>query len=330
MALHGTLSDELALLILGHGHDGLAPDGKKVSFPATAGDPPSRILLAGTLCNLGGKSVVVKHGATATVDVSSASCCQFFMYPDEFDPETWKLLSQAPVRFASDAFRQGGVQRPFSGPWARAFTAKGRPTMPAMADTIAFHARVETQDLEQVLQASGHNHIYAVPKQWDRQPVQGFAILWVPSRGCQGHFAVFIATAFPAAKAGMECGWTKVSSSVPSSYFTLTKTARRGFRFQASSKASQADVQEWTQKCNWPCRVMKTLSNAHWLLGAASDPPTQCIAFKDQTILLQPVRSRDPPRPILQSGTVSKPLVSTAVLSAAEGGPWTYNDPWKA
>ena len=50
--LQGVQPDELAILVVGPADASAPPNAIPVSFPAQAGDPPSKLLIAGQLCNL--------------------------------------------------------------------------------------------------------------------------------------------------------------------------------------------------------------------------------------------------------------------------------------
>ena len=150
-SMKGVQPDELALLVIGHFDSALLPEGSHVSFPARIGQAASLVLVAGTLCNFGGKSIVTRHAAQA-----DAFCCQFLAYRDEYEADAWEQLLQAPVRTMAEAFRQVGVARCFSGPWARS-SLQGKPCPPASASLVAFHARVDSPYVDDVLRASGHN-----------------------------------------------------------------------------------------------------------------------------------------------------------------------------
>ena len=61
---------------------------------------------------------------------------------------------------------------------------------------------------------------------------------------------------------------------------------------------------------------MKSLGTSHWLLGSSAAPPTSCLAFDGQSILLSEVRSRDQHVPVIRSGSI--PRLPTPALPAEE------------
>ena len=339
--LRGVQADELALLIVGQSVDDTASASTPVSFPALTGEPPARVLIAGRLCNLGGRSICAKHTVEAEVQLQDSMCCQFLMFHDELEPDQWAQVVQAPVRFAAETFKQSGIQRPFTSPWARNFTQKGRPTAPATADLATFHARIDSSEAEAVLKASGHNKIYVVPKSWNHQPHASYAVIWTGSSKADVVRA--------AMQTGDQCGIARnkgryglrVHESHHARVFALLnpgRTAPQRIAISAMHKAGpfpqQAgaeDIRAWALKLNWEVRVMKALGAAHWLLGTSHDPPGQYMAFNGQTVLLTPVKARAQQVPTVQSGTLprsAQPMPAAAAQLSED--PWLHNDPWKA
>ena len=339
--LKGVQADELALLVVGQNPDEAVPDSVPVSFPAQAGDPPTRVLIAGRLCNLGGRAIQAKHAIQAEVELQESMCCQFLMFQDEWEHDQWVQLTQAPVRFAADTFKQGGVQRPFSSPWARNFTLRGKPSAPIASDLATFHARIDKEDVDHVLKASGHNKIYLVPKTWSQQPHADYAVIWTG-----GHRADAVRAAM---QTGDQCGLARnknrygvrVHESHHGRVFQLLNPGRAVPQRLAVTdmykagpfplQAGAEDIRAWAAKLPWEVRVMKALGAAHWLIGTNHDPPGQYVAFNGQTVLLTPVRGREQQRPTVQSGILPRAAPAAAPVAAQVAeDPWVHNDPWKA
>ena len=337
--LRGVQPDELAILIVGPAEGAVPEATVSVSFPAQTGDPPAKVLIAGQLCNLGGKAISTQHAAHAEVELQEAYCCQFVMYRDEMEPDQWLQITQAPVRFAAEAFKQSGVVRSFASAWARAFLSRGRPAAPLTAEISCFHARVEKDDLEGVLRSSGHNFVYAVPKQWNKQPHADYAIVWLGASRSE------------AVRAALQCCEQKGIIRNRDKYGIRVRDVHYGKTFAALQpgkevpkripitqlhragpfpvQAGAADIAAWAAKCNWQVRVLKSLGEAHWLLGSSCDPPSDCISFNGSTILLSPIKGRDRQKPTVQSGVVPKPGPSSST-TLPEEDPWVQNDPWKS
>ena len=339
VTLQGIQPDELALLVLGHEVPLAHPGSQKVSFPAHVGDPPSKVLVAGTLCNVGGKPVKVHHKAQASVDMGESYACQFSTYRDEFAEDSWGQLTQAPVRYVAQAYKDTGLTTAFSGPWSRTFSARGRPATPLLAEVASFYARVDREDLDQVLRSSGHNLVYLVPKDWNRQPLAGYGILWFPTKAEAARVSLQLSE-----QRGLVRSKDRFGVRIPEAQFTahmqvhpgkdLPVRLRVSCLFRAGPfplQASAADIQSWSIKVGWQAKALKMLGAAHWLLGAEKPPPSDCLAFNGQTVLLTAVRAKEQSQPVIQSGV----LPSLAPQRLSEGGdgtedPWATMDPWKA
>ena len=337
--LQGIQPDELAVVILGHGCDPGTSGCQPLSFPALTGNPPSRILVAGCLHNLGGKRVTCKHTAQANIEVNENCCCQFTVHREDFEPETWQQLVQAPVRVINDTFVQGGHPRPFHSPWGRTYLSKGRPSTPALADCVSFHARIEQSEVEQTLRLSGHNFVYTVPKTWSRQPHPDFAIVWLASNRAD---ALRASLQLPEQR-GLARNRDKYGVCIAAGAFSkaynqlhpgqdVPKRMAVSELYRAGPfppEVGPRDVATWTAKIGWETRVIKALGASHWLLGSQTGPASGCLAFNNQSILIVPVSNRTTSQSFVQSGAIPKTLAPTST-PAADEDPWTHTDPWKS
>ena len=180
--------DELAILVLGHAcPDAHSCDGA-LSFPAESADGSRKVLLAGCLHNFGGKKVRGMHATKAEIELSDVTCCQFMVFSDEVEALQWKMCVDAPVRFVADILRCAGMTTSFSSPWGRSFAAKNRPSVPTLAESMTFHARVAT-DLQDLLKLSGQAGVYVTPKLWDRSPRPHYAVVWTGPVRAEAHTA---------------------------------------------------------------------------------------------------------------------------------------------
>ena len=339
-ALTGVQPDEMAIVILGHGCAPGTPGCQPLSFPASIGQPPAKVLVAGCLHNLGGKQVTCKHATQADVQVNDNVCCQFCVYKDEFEAAVWTQMAGAPVRTIGDFFRQGGHQKPFHAPWGRVYSCDGRPSTPQLADCISFHARIEQAEVDSVLRLTGHNHVYAVPKTWGRQPHPDFAIIWLgvcrsealrasiqlpEQRGIarnKDRFGIRVCAAAHAKIFKQLHPDKEVPDRMP------TPLLFRVGPFPP--EAGPEDIRLWSQKCGWQTKVIKALGVSHWLLGAQLPPATDYLAFNGHAVLAAPVQNRASAQPILQSGTLPKNNDAATSSAPVDEDPCLHSDPWKA
>ena len=338
-ALTGVQPDELGILILGHGCKPGTVGCQPLSFPATCGSPPNKILVAGCLHNMGGKKITCKHAAEADVVVTENCCCQFSVHQDEFEPETWQHITASPVRAISDIFMQGGHCRPFHAPWARVFLCRGRPSTPQLADVVSFHARIDHTELDQTLRLSGHNHVYALPKTWSKQPHPDFSILWLgPIRAEALRAALQVPEQRGITRNRDKYGLRVCSTAYGKAFSQLhpgqevPKKLQISLMFRAGpfpAEVGPSDIEAWSSKCGWTVRVVKALGAEHWLLGAQGPPATDCLAFNGRTILIVPVQGRSQTPSFIQSGSLPRHPPAASSQGSAEEDPWLLNDPWK-
>ena len=339
-ALSGVQPDELAIVILGHGCEPGTTGCQPVAFPAFTGSPPSKILVAACMHNVGGKCVTCKHSAKADIQITENCCCQFTVYQDEFEQAPWSLMMTSPVRAVNDIFHQGGQPHPFHAPWGRIFQSKGRPSSPHLADTLSFHARIDQAELDHTLRLSGHNHVYALPKTWSRQPHGDYAIVWIGSSRSEAiHAALQVPEQRGIARNKAKFG-LRVPVAVFPKIFTLLNPGQdipRRLQVSLLFKAGPlppaigpSDIVAWTTKCGWETRAIKALGAEHWLLGATSEPPSSCLALNGRSVLIIPVQSRSSTPSIVQSGSVPPLPPKSNTGASADEDPWLHSDPWSS
>ena len=135
-------------------------DMQQKSYRNQTGD---RRLLACCHHNLGSTPIRPTFQTDATVDVSSAICCSFAMCKS--DPGLdWQTVVAGPVRAAQQAFSEVGISRAISSPWGRTYQSAGKPSVPHLCDTFMFRAKVSKADILQLLQKSGFNYVFLVPR----------------------------------------------------------------------------------------------------------------------------------------------------------------------
>ncbi|CAE7364605.1 ngoBIM, partial [Symbiodinium sp. CCMP2592] len=339
--LRGVQPDELGLLVLGHSCP--CPDecSGALCFPAISKANGSKLLLAGCLHNVGGKRIRQKDSGDVTVELPELNCCTFDCYADEFDAPTWQQIVQAPVRAVAEAFKKGGMAKPFADPWGRHFVQAGRPAVASMAERVSFNARVPADQLDQLLILSGHNNVYVTPRKMDKSVVQAYSIVWLgacraealrASLQVQGQLGIARAKnkyglRVPAARFPAVFAALKPGQIIPNK-IAVNQLYRIG---PLPQEVGSEAITGWATKAGWQIRVIKSLGATHWLVGAAAAPPTVCPAFNGQTILISPVGQKQDAPPIVQSGSVphrpARPVVAQESLAKGED-PWLFSDPW--
>ena len=282
-------SDALCVVVPGHA----CPDPEScsgvVSVPARHKISGQVHLLAACYHNVGATDIVpfVQHGTDITV--TGTTCCAFVMHKSDFPPAEWLEVVRAPVRTAAEAFRKAGVQQAFKDPWSRQYRCEGRPSQPQLSDSCTFNAKVTTALLRPLLQQSGFNNIYLVPKTWDRQLLPGWSVVWLAGDKAESEKQA----ALVAEQHGLVRTQARFGIRVPEAAFDkVFRQLRPGVEPPASVSVKQLflagpfpagttadDVVAWAAKLGWPAKAVKSLGPMFWLLGAANKPPAQTTRF---------------------------------------------------
>ncbi|CAE7231259.1 unnamed protein product [Symbiodinium sp. CCMP2456] len=338
-ALSGVQPDELCLVVLGHHCPDPSRCDGKLSFPACACSDAAPLLLAGCLHNLGGRKVVTKHQSDVAVDLPEVFCCSFEAYGDEFDGESWQALTASPVKTVQDIFRKAGIDKAFANPWGRQFFAGDKPTVPANAEKAVFQAKVDAKVVQQMLEVSGHNRVYMVPRNPDRTLQHEYSIVWLGNSKAEvlklslqvkGQLGIVRSRA----RFGIRVAATKFEQTFgqlrPGQVAPAKVEVKHLFRVGPLPAGAGADeIREWAMKAAWQVRVIKALGASHWLLGAAGEPPSVFPAFNGQTVLITKLPQRAPQRSELQSGSFNS-RQSFPSGQRAEEDPWNLSDPWSS
>ena len=344
--LTGIQPDELCLVVLGHQCPDADTCAGRLSIPAQARHDQAPLLLAGCFHNFGGKPVKAKPQSDIEVDLPDVLCCTFEAFSDEFEAEHWRCLTQAPVKTVQEIFAKSDLGSKFANPWGRQFFAGDKPAMPASADKLVFQARVAKAEADALLAVSGHNRIYIIPRRHDKTASTDYSIVWIgaskaeamkASLQVQGQLGIVRAKArfglrVPAAR------FTKIFAALKPDHTAPTRIQVKAlYRVgPIPAGAGATEIQQWAVKASWQVRVIKALGATHWLLGAASDPPTVYPAFNGQTVLITKVPPRHPPQPVVQSGSFSSRTSHTSTATGSNTGsdakidPWLQSDPWSS
>ncbi|CAE7631381.1 unnamed protein product [Symbiodinium sp. CCMP2456] len=331
-----------ALCIVVPGHCCPDPDScsGRTSVPVCNRQTGQRHLLAACYHNVGETDIVPRFQHGTKVDAEETVCCSFSMYQDDFQSDTqWHDFAAAPVRSVIEAFRARGVEDALHHPWARAFRQGGKVSQAHHCDQFVFYAKVPQRQLKPLLQQSGFNRVYVVPRSWDRQLLAGWAVVWLAGSRAEVEKQALIVSE----QHGLVRGKNKFGLRVPANAFRkiftqlrpgaavpenleVTETWKVGpFPAAASAEA----IREWSKRVDWPTKVIKSLGPQFWLLGSAAAPPDTTMLFNHTPVLATAVRARDTRPPIVQAGG-PLPKVTSAPVDSKGEDPWLQGDPWSS
>ena len=289
------------------------------------------------ICSL----AVSTFAANAQVDVTSRIVCSFEMQKDDLpEDKSWTDLVQGPVRAVQTAFSVVGVNKAITSPWGRSYRAGGRASTPLLSDSFLFRAKVPSSLLPCLLQKSGYNHVYVVPRNVEDRPLPGWRIVWITGSRSE---AVRQATLLPS-QHGLVRSRNKFGVRVPSGNFTEafqkprpSETVPVEIEVKELFKlgpvhigATSEKIAAWAPALKWPVRVLRSLGPAHWLLGAASPPPTECPRLNGTPVLITklPGRSQQTPVIISHSPIQRVPPAKQHQQHDLTEDPWDVQDPW--
>ena len=180
--LQNMCSEVLCLVVPGHRCPGPDTCSGACNVPVKHRGTGKKHLLAACFHSVGETDIRPYSEHSVQVALAGTVCCSFAMYQDEAPSDaTWQEVVKAPVRAVSERFRSQGISQPLSQPWGHSFRCNGRPCQPHLCDSLMFHAKVPGPALSKVLQCSGFNFVYVVPRTWDRQLLPDWSVIWLKS-----------------------------------------------------------------------------------------------------------------------------------------------------
>ena len=168
--------DELAIFVPSPGKLEAVRPHQYVYAPAY--DKEGRqALLGGTLIQLGEKHVTVQETLQPT-QTCPTQICSITMWKEEYSPDQWHELIQAPVKYAKQTLGQEMGNAIFN-PWARSYKQGKDSVRPADALSVQFHCEVHQDQLAAILRVSGYNKLHMTPKTADGNPSPQYAVVWL-------------------------------------------------------------------------------------------------------------------------------------------------------
>eukprot|EP00438_Fugacium_kawagutii_P036471 Skav209698 [mRNA] locus=scaffold36:108316:113809:+ [translate_table: standard] len=225
-----------------------------------------------------------------------------------------------------------------------AFRAGKQATSPTTAQSLQVHCSVKENELSRLLKESGHNNIWATPKQASGKPCDKWRMIWLPNevtlaeakiqsakipQACGlGRSGARYAVRVP--KAAYEASWKLVNPDTPPpediSIDHLYKLEHLPFGTTAAA------ISQWANHLGWKVKPIRALGPRGWLIGTPMHPASEQLAFNGSPVLTRHVKPRqmqynDPilagPKP-----TNKAPSKSSGTLGPLIGDPWArYQGP---
>ena len=334
-------SDELAVLVLGHVQTDTPREHKHIQFRVFQ-EGNGMLLLKGTLFQLGTKSVYLHEGKVTTIQCPNTSVVTMTTYADDFPPAVWDDVKRSPAKHMLSLFDFDLRKKAILGIWGHSYQANGKPAKSEDADSIQFHARVLTEHLQAMLQQSGWNHVYMVPKQ-DKSgessgPDNQYAVVWT---GRPMQETLILAKEI---QASLGIARNKTSFGIRVNYDVYADSFRKinpGRDVPTMIKVQQLyraqnmphnitipEVRQWLAGISWDAKPLKKISHSVWLIGAAKAPEHSTCALNQNVILItEQNRKPDLPNPVLAGKPMfSVPQSQPSMQEPLKGDPWAN---WK-
>ena len=155
--------DELAVWSLGHECPDPASCSKSLRFPAQAAGADGHVLLVGCLHNLGSRLASVSAKEGPAVDITA-----LVQSRSTRTGTSGPLVAPGPMLLPvrSKCWLTRSVRRESNSlqcNLGQVLSSSRKPSNPSMCDAVQFNAMLPKDCLLQVLKASGHQGLYAVP-----------------------------------------------------------------------------------------------------------------------------------------------------------------------
>ena len=297
-------TDELAVLLLGHDYIETSLPQKRIQFRATQTGGQGQLVLKGTLIQLGEKTIKgkpFKDTVVACPDTVVATCT---VHQEDFTMEEWKQVTLTPGKCMMAAFDHKLRQEAILGLWGHSFQANFRPCKPALADSIQIHVRVKKDALGDILQQSGWNRVFMVPKNDDNFAANvTYSVLWtgneleqtqIQAKLLQSNLGLIknrgrfgIRVHFDAFKKSWELLFP--DAAVPDQ-IKVTQI----FRVQGlPPNVSNSEIKKWIEQLSWEAKPIRRVAHGIWLVGGSKMPDQETCTFNGNVIMISLVDRRD-------------------------------------
>lgn len=273
----------------------------------------------------------------------------FVTWKCECPEATWDRLLESPIRTVFDQLAIVPAQTITGPPQGRSWRSNKQATEPTDADSFCFYARVLAPHLAHVLQRSGKNGIYTIPKsEYTNLADARFSIVWLPGKENQDLQS-------KAEELGYAVGLVRSQKSKPT--YGIRVWSKDYDRLWAAVKpgepkpkhlpgehlhkltpvpvgATFEDVSRWVELENLKLRPLRALNATSWLLVGPERLEKRSLTWKNNAVMVQPVDSKYQSRnTVFLAG--KKPsqeaqwrMPSNTTDMWKDFDPLTLNDPW--
>eukprot|EP00438_Fugacium_kawagutii_P004427 Skav208163 [mRNA] locus=scaffold3779:50635:52296:+ [translate_table: standard] len=335
MSSKPVLPDELGLVIVGHIPQEHVAHMTSITVPATNSQGQS-VLIAAHLHQLGEKKLTLASADASMVPTRNTTICSVTVWADEFTPDAWKELCQAPVRYIKALLRPENLDQHLGIPWGRTWRKGKNPSAPEAATSMQFHTDVATQHLPHLLKFSGWNRVYIVPKEGDTgKPSTAWRVLWCDGTkevllpkvlnlpGMAGYVRGLKSHGLRVEAASFEGLWKMIHPDLEP-----PKPQPKGDMVKLTPLPHGVDrdiLQQWALTEGWECWPIKQLGPRTWLVTALKPLPPRILTFNGTPLIIKPVAAHHSSQ---RTGVIAGPKSQIPVDAKTSHQKPLHQEPW--
>ena len=338
--------DELVLVVIGKCEHEQCQQCRKIQLPVCYNDEP--LILQACLHQMGTKHAVVSSDEDMVIPECDTQVISITGVRSEMSQECWDLIARSPVKQMMKTLGEEIAEISFvSPPWGRSFQKNLKRVAPEMAQTVQFHARINSDDLKSFLRASGNGGVYTCPKTEDKKISSDFLIVWLKASEvdmavhlsqCDNHFGLVrsfkndnSAKGIRFAKADFPNAFAKLR---PHDKMPNLTSPNFFFRIEPIPNGSTSEhVQAWIDQHDWKAKPVRPLNSTAWLCVAEKKFSDQFPQWNCNPILVTWIQSRSDQKPVILAGNMHKVFQFANAESASELSSEIaplQSDPWGA
>eukprot|EP00438_Fugacium_kawagutii_P036292 Skav217413 [mRNA] locus=scaffold2674:357934:368154:+ [translate_table: standard] len=322
--------DELAILVPGKMEVPSSLQSVALTFPCL-NNAREMVLLQGTLIQLGAKAIKYKQGVQNQLP-ASGHLVAFTLHRDDWNDNDWQRALDQTAAFLKERLAQDGLDKEIQALWGKALRANGSPASPLQATTVQMHGTIESAKLTKLLQCSGFNRIFVIPKSPEGRIMDTYRVIWLTGdvthatcvsaqlTDCLGLIRGKADSNFGLRFAAdrFEAAWKHVYPSTP-----VPKAATGGQVWKLEGLpfgCTNSSLQQWLVSISWDAVPLKALGPTTWLFKSEVDIPAGIHLYNSTPVLARKLPPRAAPSERILLGRPSKPTGKD---------PWQHgSDPW--
>eukprot|EP00438_Fugacium_kawagutii_P015445 Skav221577 [mRNA] locus=scaffold1376:1142356:1146159:- [translate_table: standard] len=253
-------------------------------------------LIACTMYQLGEKSIK-KQTSDGFKQEADKTCLLAFTFCQEDWKGDWNEICTNPITCLRNHFGPDLLSV-----WGKSYRNGRQPSTSASATSIQLHATVAEDKVLQVLQKSGHNQIWCIPKGHDGRLSQDWRLVWldqkvdpteipvlaakIPSAAglvrIKGKYALRVATK------NFSAAWKVLNPGVaePPAFDTSRTFKLENVPFGTVG----ASIAAWASHNAWQAKPLRPIGPRAWMVGASVPPPeTATLSYNGNPILVKEV-----------------------------------------